>query len=153
MSQIYSPGAWKRDIKRLGLRPDDPSPRQWQPLVLVRPGFYLSGLYTVSVSSIGAFPMSEARRIGIVNSDQSARRDWREWMFIKDEVAGPEWWAYEVFPPRTRVVDPSNAFYLWAFRTQRLPDPCDLYPKAPAIGRGTLAPEDAIAPQRAGARK
>ena len=52
-------------------------------------------------------------RLGISNYDQSARRDWREFQRIKNELAGPEMVAIELYPEDSKVVDPSNWFILW----------------------------------------
>lgn len=40
--------------------------------------------------------------------------DWRDLQQIKTLVLGAEWEAIELFPAESRLVDPSNARYLWA---------------------------------------
>lgn len=59
-------------------------------------------------------------RLGIANVDFSARHDWREFQRIKNELLGPTWEAYEVYPVEDHHVDPSNFFLLWCFPTQVL---------------------------------
>jgi hypothetical protein len=53
--------------------------------------------------------------IGIAAADQTARHDWREFQQIKNQVVGPEWEAVEIYPSESKLVDPSNYFYLWCF--------------------------------------
>ena len=45
--------------------------------------------------------------------DRAAVRDWRHFQAIKNEVAGPEREAIEVFPPESELVDASNEYHLW----------------------------------------
>lgn len=79
-------------------------------------------------------------KLGISCHDGQPRHDWREFQLIKNQLAGPEWEALELFPAESRLVDPSNYFYLFC---------------APAIpvglydGRRVLSPEQCLAPQRA----
>lgn len=40
-------------------------------------------------------------------------RDWRHLQSIKNEVAGPEREAFELYPRESRLVDTSNQFHLW----------------------------------------
>lgn len=52
-------------------------------------------------------------RIGISSLDETARHDWRDFQEIKNDIAGVEWEAVELYPAEERKVDPSNRFYLW----------------------------------------
>lgn len=45
--------------------------------------------------------------------DRAAVRDWRHIQAIKNEIAGPEREAVEVFPPETALVDAANEYHLW----------------------------------------
>lgn len=45
--------------------------------------------------------------------DRSAVRDWRHFQAIKNEVAGPEREAVEIFPPEFELVDAANEYHLW----------------------------------------
>ena len=76
----------------------------------------------------------------ISNNDQSARHDWREFQRIKNEIWGPEVEAVELYPAESRLVDPSNAFFLY-----RHPNAAKLGIKR---GRQIATPDIAIAPQR-----
>jgi hypothetical protein len=42
--------------------------------------------------------------------------DWRLFQLIKNEVAGPEWEAVELYPSESRLCDGSDRFHLFAFQ-------------------------------------
>lgn len=52
-------------------------------------------------------------RIGISSNDETARHDWRDFQRIKNDIVGDEWEAVELYPAESRLLDPSNRFYLW----------------------------------------
>lgn len=75
----------------------------------------------------------------VIRADQSAHRDYRDYMRIKDDIFGPEYEAIELLPARSRENDPSNAFVLYVFS------------KALPIGERhgeVLRPEESKASQR-----
>lgn len=81
-------------------------------------------------------------KIGITALDETARHDWRDFQRIKNDVCGPEWEAIELYPAESRLVDPSNRFYLWA-----VPD--GVFAQVGMVGfRRVLDIDKAIAPQR-----
>ncbi len=41
------------------------------------------------------------------------RPRWPEMQRIKDEIAGPEFTAVEVYPPADEVIDQANVYHLW----------------------------------------
>jgi hypothetical protein len=45
--------------------------------------------------------------------DRSAIRDWRHFQAIKNEVAGPDREAIEIFPAEDNLVDAANEYHLW----------------------------------------
>jgi hypothetical protein len=51
--------------------------------------------------------------LSIRTHTRSARHDWREFQRIKDEVAGPEREAVELYPRASRIVDTANQFHLF----------------------------------------
>jgi hypothetical protein len=81
-------------------------------------------------------------QLGIANHDGSARHDWRDFQAIKNQLAGPDCEAFELYPAERRLLDPSNYFTLWCF---------------PKLGRIKVGQDDrdvrnadvALAPQRA----
>ena len=46
-------------------------------------------------------------------NDRAAVRDWRHFQAIKNEVAGPEREAVELFPPESELMDAANEYHLW----------------------------------------
>jgi hypothetical protein len=46
-------------------------------------------------------------------NDRAAVRDWRHFQAIKNEVAGPEREAIEIFPPESNLVDAANEYHLF----------------------------------------
>jgi hypothetical protein len=103
-----------------------PTPkREWQPLqrATVSPEMYrqhditppdrayLNDLYSVFVREIG----HGALHLSFHRHDRKAVRDWRHFQQIKNETAGPERLAIEVFPPESMLVDAANEYHLWVF--------------------------------------
>ena len=80
-------------------------------------------------------------KIGIVNADQTARHDWRDFQHIKNDVCGRDWEGIELYPAESRLKDPSNKFYLWCV-------PRGVLKFGIPGNRRVLSPEEAIAPQR-----
>jgi len=82
-------------------------------------------------------------QLGIANNDGTARHDWRDFQAIKNQLAGPECEAFELYPAESRLLDPSNYYTLWCFPgVKRLKIGHDLQ-------REVRDAEMAIAPQRA----
>jgi hypothetical protein len=79
--------------------------------------------------------------IGISNNDESSRHDWRDFQAIKNQLAGRDWEAVELYPAESRLKDPSNRFYLWC---------CEkgLLNFGLPGGRVVLDADEAVAPQR-----
>ena len=54
-------------------------------------------------------------QLGISAHDGTARHDWREFQWIKNQLAGEECEAVELYPAESRLLDPSNYYSLWCF--------------------------------------
>ena len=54
-------------------------------------------------------------QLGISATDGSARHDWRDFQAIKNQLAGEECEAFELYPAESRLMDPSNYYTLWCF--------------------------------------
>lgn len=54
-------------------------------------------------------------QLGINAHDGTVRHDWREFQAIKNQLAGPECEAFELYPAESRLLDPSNYYALWCF--------------------------------------
>ena len=82
-------------------------------------------------------------QIGIHAHDGTARHDWREFQGIKNQIAGAECEAFELYPAEARLLDPSNYYTLWCFPgLRRIKVGLD-------EGRRVLDAGEAFAPQRA----
>lgn len=77
--------------------------------------------------------------LGISNYDQTARHDWRHFQAIKNQLAGPDWEAIEIYPSEERLTDPSNMFMLWCFKVKI---------KVGPTKRVVFNADEACAPQR-----
>lgn len=51
--------------------------------------------------------------LSIHRHDREPIRDWRHLQAIKNEVAGVERTAIEVFPPESQLIDEANEYHLW----------------------------------------
>lgn len=74
--------------------------------------------------------------LSIHRRDRKPIRDWRHMQAIKNEVAGPERIAVEVYPAESNLVDTSNEYHLWV-----LPVGTEL-PFGFAAGGLTMTPEE-----------
>jgi len=54
-----------------------------------------------------------AMHLSFKRNDRAAVRDWRHFQAIKNEVAGPEREAIEIFPPESNLFDGANEYHLW----------------------------------------
>jgi hypothetical protein len=80
-------------------------------------------------------------QLGIAALDGTARHDWREFQAIKNQLAGPETEAFELYPAESRLLDPSNYYTLWCFPgLKRLRVGLDV--------RRVMDADEALAPQR-----
>lgn len=85
-------------------------------------------------------PIPNTAMLQICRADGGSVVDWRHLQQIKNIACDPEWTAVEIFPPESKLKDPSNARYLWACK-----DPLSF--GLPG-GRCVLDSHEAIAPQR-----
>lgn len=54
-----------------------------------------------------------AIHLSIRNQDRSTRHDWRDFQRIKNQLAGPEWEAIEIYPAESRLIDMANQYHLF----------------------------------------
>ena len=110
-------------------KPTHTPKKKWQPLrrVEMAPNpnvpddidvnwvMYQSDRYTVLVEMMEPDRgMAGMLHLSIRHTDRrKAARDWRHFQRIKNELAGPEREAMELFPAESRLVDESNQFHLW----------------------------------------
>jgi hypothetical protein len=73
--------------------------------------FWVNRLYQVQVDRR---PDGSVMHLNIRRRDGSHdTRDWRHFQQIKNQLAGPECEAFELYPAESRLVDTSNKFHLW----------------------------------------
>jgi hypothetical protein len=111
-----------------------------------QPERWANDIYSVTVRRWSEDPVFGSRRgmiqLGISSLDGTARHDWRDFQNIKNQIAGEECEAFELYPAESRLLDPSNYYSLWCF------------PGLKRIkvgmneGRRVLEVEEAFAPQR-----
>lgn len=88
------------------------------------------------------FGTKEMIQLGINTHDGTARHDWREFQWIKNQLAGPECEAFELYPKESRLYDPSNYYTLWCFPH------LNLIKVGVNDGRRVWDAHEAMAPQR-----
>lgn len=121
-------------------RRNDPAPQRWIPLTKFDEGEDKAGHYRRWEND--RYRVTERHgHTMIVNMDQSARRDFRDFQAIKNQLWGDEAEAVEIYPAESRLQDPSNAFFLWRVRNMK---------RRLGINtrRNVLTHKHALAPQR-----
>jgi hypothetical protein len=101
--------------------------------------------YTCSVRRYPAgFPIANAPYaiLGLTHVSECALHDFRDIQAIKNDVCGAEWEGLELYPSESRLVDPSNRFYLWCV------PPGIVTWGLNVPGRRVLTMRESIAPQR-----
>lgn len=108
------------------IRPNEPNKNSWVPygdwkptesdgwLTRLENGRYM---VTIAPEHQRLFPF-QCWKLMIVNTDQSAHHDWRDFQRIKNDLFGEEYEALELYPAESRKVDPSNAYILFVFKGQ-----------------------------------
>jgi hypothetical protein len=80
---------------------------------------WANDIYQVTVRRWEEDPVFRSRggciQLGINAIDGTARHDWRDFQTIKNQLAGPECEAFELYPAESRLLDPSNYYTLWCF--------------------------------------
>jgi hypothetical protein len=71
--------------------------------------YYVNPLYQVQVDAYGPGCL----HLNIRRIDGGMFKDWRHFQQIKNEIAGPEREAIELYPAESRKVDTSNKWHLW----------------------------------------
>lgn len=73
---------------------------------------YQNSLYTVHLRLLGR-DKTQALWLSIRHNDRKAIRDWRHFQRIKNELAGDEREAMEIYPKESQLVDEANTYHLW----------------------------------------
>jgi len=85
------------------------SARDWVARVRSEVRFFVNDLYEVALSPTGI----DALQLTIQRRDGELIRDWRHFQQIKNELAGPEREAVELYPAESRKTDTANKWHLW----------------------------------------
>lgn len=108
---------------------------------------WVNDVYQVAVrywthEQVFKVPKGRLIQLGISALNGTANHDWRNFQAIKNQLAGVECEAFELYPAESRLLDPSNYYTLWCF-----PDLKHLHVGA-NIGRDVRSASEALAPQR-----
>jgi hypothetical protein len=111
-----------------------------------QPEIWANDIYQVTVRRWPDDPVFGTRggmiQLGINSHDGTARHDWRDFQGIKNQFAGEECEAFELYPAESRLIDPSNYYTLWCFPgLKRLKVGMN-------EGRRVFGADEALAPQR-----
>lgn len=77
--------------------------------------------YQVALRECGTGAFGPMIHLSIKRIDKEPIRDWRDFQRIKNELAGPQAEAVEIFPAEARLVDGANQYHLWVFHSYRFP--------------------------------
>jgi hypothetical protein len=99
--------------------------RSWTPLELAESGptgeLFRNGIYQVRRQKLDptgtvaarADDLNDGLWLIVSRTDGKAIHDWRHFQRIKNEVAGPEREALEIYPAESRLIDRGNTYHLW----------------------------------------
>ena len=88
---------------------DEPTARKLLDEEHAKCRYWINDLYQIQTRQLSSGIM----HICIRRRDGSMFKDWRHFQQIKNEVAGPEREAIELYPRESRLVDTSNKWHLW----------------------------------------
>jgi hypothetical protein len=90
---------------------DDAAARAFLEADHLKSRYYVNNLYQVQATPTGR--EGAILHLNIRRRDGSMFKDWRHFQQIKNEVAGEECEAVELYPAESRKVDTSNKWHLW----------------------------------------
>lgn len=76
----------------------------------------------------------ESAHISFKRLDRAAVRDWRHFQAIKNDIAGAEREAVEIFPAESELMDGANQYHLWVMPEGRRFALGMLMPNGPEVG-------------------
>lgn len=89
----------------------DESMTHEQVMALVKQEVWLNNLYVVLVERRPED--GSVCELSIRRKDREPSHDWRHFQRIKNEIAGAEVEALELYPAMSRLMDTANQYYLW----------------------------------------
>ena len=93
---------------------------KFRPASPVPKGFthcWKNNAYTV-YSVVMQFPIGNMLYLSIKHNDKRHTHDWRDLQRIKNDLAGTNAEAVELYPAADRLIDTSNQFHLWCCAPQ-----------------------------------
>jgi hypothetical protein len=90
---------------------------------LERAEMWKNDTYTVIVTRWSEGELAgQVQELSIRRNDRGAGRDWRDFQRIKNQLAGDEVEAIELYPAMSRIMDTANQYYLFCLpEGQRVP--------------------------------
>lgn len=76
-------------------------------------GVEVRRVYRNWVFAVQARPLPDGAVHFAIGSLSGIRPTWHEMQRIKDELAGPEKTAIEIYPPQAEIVDGADMFHIW----------------------------------------
>lgn len=76
---------------------------------------WLNNLYVVTVQRYRE-GRPDVSSLSIRRIDRAAIHDWRHFQRIKNEIAGEDVDAFELYPMKKRTVDTANQYWIWCMR-------------------------------------
>lgn len=76
---------------------------------------FVNNIYRVELLNT-PMPDESFFHLCITRHDGQACKEWRHLQQIKNEIAGAEYEAMEIFPAESRLVDTGNQYHLWVHR-------------------------------------
>jgi hypothetical protein len=106
----------KRPMTRFEMQPaPTTAPRpQLKPNERWAPHVFCNSRYSVQVSHVST-DIGLVTHLWIRRHDQEMSRSWSDMQRIKNELAGSERIAVEVFPAESELVDKANMSHLWVY--------------------------------------
>jgi hypothetical protein len=74
---------------------------------------FMNDVYQVNVRRVEVPGWGECMHLSIKRLDRQPVTDWRDKQWIKNQSAGPEAEAVELYPAESRLVDTANQFHLF----------------------------------------
>lgn len=124
--KIFPPGASEAVLLRLDfvrlvaslIAAEAAEAGTWEPLVESEGPHGPLWVNSIITASVNIHEQKGGGRMAYINyhrNDRAPIRDWRIGQKIKNQLAGPDWEAVELYPAEDRVVDTSNEYHLYAF--------------------------------------
>lgn len=110
-SQFKAPAPELVEICMKQYNIDEPAARAMLDDEQTRYRFFTNDIYQVQVAPTG--DNGDCLHLNIRRRDGGMVKDWRHFQEIKNQIAGPDREAVEIYPAEDRKVDTCNKWHLW----------------------------------------